>query len=199
MLTQSTIFFLIYLCILESIWWDLFTDIFFHFRNCSFERSKNNFDRISTILISAKSGIKHILSKLEKVASQLIDNKIDFDESNPASSLWTIGNVLVELVARIREREMNNLHDFDSEKINEDGYQERLSNEDFVDNLFHARPFNQRIPLPSAKDDIFEIDDEVYGDLDEEELSRDIAKKASIQVFKTANRAANKVSKPDRS
>ncbi len=179
---------------------NLFFHVHFHYtRHCNFERSKNNYDRISTILISAKSGIKHIHDRVEKIASELIDEKIDFEESNPASSLWTIGNVLTELLARIREREMNALHDFGPPTNNNNHeYEEKLSSEDFIiENISHARPFNQRVLLPSAKDDIYEMDinkREVFGDLDEEELSRDIVKKASTQILRAANRANKKAS-----
>ncbi len=131
-----------------------------------------------------------------------MDDKIEFDDSNPASSLWTIGNVLIELMARIREREMNDLHDFESDRNHNNNYEDKLYSIDYTEDLSHARPFNQRVLLPSAKDDIYEIDInscEVYADLDDEEVSRDLVKKASSQILRAANRAASKVSKPVRS
>ena len=84
---------------------------------------------------------------------------------------------------------------------NEYDLEEKMSSLDFVQNISHARPFNQRISLPSAKDDIYEDRNEceVFGDLDEEELSRDIVKKASTQILRAATRANSKVSKSKKS
>ncbi len=157
---------------------------------CSFDRSKSKFDRISNTLISAKSGIKHLHDKVEKIASELTTEKVQFDETNPAASLWSIGNVLVELIARIREHEMNELHDLDYEKLDGEGFNPP-TNFDVIENIQHVRPFNQRILLPSAKEDIYDDDrhsSEIYGDLDEEELSRDRVKKASTQILRAATR-----------
>lgn len=153
------------------------------------ERSKNKYDRISTTLISAKSGIKHLHDKLEKIGSEYTTEEIEFDESNPAASLWSIGNVLVELVARTREREMNELHDLDFQN---DDYVDNESSLDIVESLQHVRPFNQRVLLPSAKEEIYDNDrnsPEIFNDLDEEELSRDKVKKASNQILRDATRS----------
>lgn len=142
-------------------------------------------------MISAKSGIKHLHDKIEKIGSELIADKIEFDDSNPAASLWSIGNVLVELIARLREHEMNELHDLDYPNHDYEGFGSPSRGFDLVDNIQNVRPFNQRILLPSAKDDIYENErnnSEIYGDLDEEELSRDKVKKASTQILRAANR-----------
>jgi hypothetical protein len=160
---------------------------------CKFERAKSKFDRLSTTLINAKSGIKHLHDKLEKIGSELTTEDIEFDECNPAASLWSIGNVLMELVARIREQEMNRLHDFDDQ----DQYNyEHSSPADFdfdlVDNINHVRPFNQRVLLPSAKEDVYDVDrnnPDIYSELDEDELSRERVKKASSQILRAAARA----------
>ena len=140
-------------------------------------------------MISAKSGIKHLHDRLEKISCDLTTEQINFDDLNPASSLWSIGNVLVELIARTREQEMNELHDEDFDDYDDEMF--ASSDMDLVENLNHVRPFNQRIMLPSAKDDIYDVDrdsPEVYNDLDEEELSRDKVKKASSQIFRAATR-----------
>ena len=115
----------------------------------------------------------------------------EFDDSNPAASLWSIGNVLVELIARIREQEMNDLHDLKYQNDDNDGFVSS-SNIDLAENIQHVRPFNQRILLPSAKEDIYDDDrnsPEIYSDLDEEELSRDRVKKASNQILRAATRS----------
>ena len=134
--------------------------------------------------------VDNLHNKLEKIASELTTERVQFDESNPASSLWSVGNVLVELIARIREHEMNELHDLDYEKFDNEGFNSP-TNFDVVENIQHVRPFNQRILLPSAKEDLYDDDrnsSEMYGDLDEEELSRDRVKKASTQILRAATR-----------
>ena len=149
-------------------------------------------------MISAKSGIKHLHDRIEKIGSEFTKEKIDFDESNPAASLWSIGNVLVEFIARIREREMNELHDLEYQNYDDDGFASSRSYFDLVGNIEHVRPFNQRVLLPSAKEEIDDSDrniPEIYNDLDEEELSRDRVKKASSQILRAATRTKTNKSK----
>jgi hypothetical protein len=164
---------------------------------CKSDRAKSKFDRISTTLISAKSGIEHLNDRLEKIGSELTTESIEFDELNPAASLWSIGNVLVELIARIREREMHELHDLDYDTHD---YEQigSPSDIDIIETIQHVRPFNQRVLLPSAKEDIYDYDgnnSEIYGDHDEDELSRDKVKKASTQILRAATRTRTRTTK----
>jgi len=175
--------------------------LFHHFQllytsHCNFERSKNKYDRISTILINAKSGIKHIHDRLEKISTEFTTERIEFDEKNPTASLWSIGNVLVELIARTREHEMNELHNLEFDE--NDDIMLRTSSLDFTRSMQQIKPFNQRVLLPSAKDDVYAHDPsspEVYNDLDEEELSRDKVKKASNQILRAATRTKSSKTK----
>ena len=66
------------------------------------------------------------------------------------------------------------------------------------DDLFATRPFNQRISLPSTRGDEFEQSpayDEGFGDIDEDELSRDRVKKMSSQLISALERKKAKEKK----
>lgn len=158
---------------------------------CQLDRAKSKFEGISSLLMSAKSGIKHLQ---EKVNSLGIDagNKEDTQKENESTILWSIGNSLVEIAARIQEDEMNHLHDIDGEEVGDDGDGLETSME-FEAKLNVARPFNQRIKLPSAKDNLFDNDSnsEVY-EIEDDELSRDRLKKNSNQLIRAELRQRQK-------
>ena len=65
--------------------------------------------------------------------------------------------------------------------------------------LNENRPFNQRINLPNAGEDLFEHElEENLGDVDEEELTRDRVKKASSQILVAQDRRNKKLQKKKR-
>jgi hypothetical protein len=65
--------------------------------------------------------------------------------------------------------------------------------------LRENRPFNQRINLPNAGEDLFEHElEENLADLDEEELTRDRVKKASSQILVAQDRRNKKLQKKKR-
>ena len=142
--------------------------------NGALARTKSRYDRSSSVLMSAKSGVKHL------------QQKIEFLDSNLASILWSTGNVMVEIMARIRDDEMVALHDIDGSNLPLLGTNEMNTSLEYETKLQGLRPFNQRISLPSARDNLFENDSssEVFNDVDEEELSRDRVKKASTQIIR---------------
>lgn len=158
-----------------------------------------------------KAGVKHLQDKLEPVRRDLNADKVALSDSSLPDVLWGVGDILVEILARIREREItgeihgnavfNSVRNYrsssdegdkddtevdeedkgggeDEEEANDEGSQEDQS-------LHVDRPYNQRIVLPSAKDDLYGTSDSFddgYGDLDEEELSRERVKKASTSI-----------------
>ena len=68
--------------------------------------------------MSAKSGIRHLQQKMVTIGHDINDNsEKKGTESDPTSILWSIGDVIVELMARIQEEEMNNIHDIDAEDL----------------------------------------------------------------------------------
>jgi hypothetical protein len=151
------------------------------------ERCKSRLDRLSSIVITAKSGVKNLQEKLENIGKELNVEKIVFDESDPVSSVWSAGTILVELVARTRERDMSELLEEKNSENDEIRSLEENNNSETI-----CRPFNQRVSLPSAKDgtlfDEFDDDDDNFGDIDDEELSRDRVKKASSQIIRAQKR-----------
>ena len=159
----------------------------FSFSLYGLERCKSRLDRLSSIVITAKSGVKHLQEKLEHIGKDLNLEKILFDEADPVTSLWSAGTILVELVARERERDMGEL--IEGEKSEMDVIDSSEEN-DYSEII--SRPFNQRVTLPSATDialfDSFNEDDDNFGDIDDEELSRDRVKKASSQIIRAQKR-----------
>ena len=221
-------------------------------------RYRDKHDRYVSSLFSVKAGIKHLQDKLEPARRELnagsrlalpdvMSSSITTSSSSSSSSsapsssspnsalpdvIWSIGDILVEIMARIREREITGGLDIHvgsgSTAIGshhprsslgnsgggvecgdgEGGHQSTTSfasigsatcrstadedetgaPEDDAD-----RPYNQRIVLPSAKDDLYETNntaglDDGYGDLEEEELSRERVKKASTSIVLAVER-----------
>ena len=158
---------------------------------CFLDRCKSKFDRTSHLLISVKSGVRHLQNKVEVVSKELGIETAEYEESNPSASLWATGNVLIEVMARVREREMDELHhNFKSD----DGSDHESTSKNLASTFGEqsTRPFNQRVELPSAKDhdyyDHSSDDDHGIGDVDEEDLSRDRVKRASSQIMKAQER-----------
>ena len=145
--------------------------------------------------MSAKSGIRCLQQKMVTIGQGSKDNikKCGINESDLASILWSTGDSIVELMARIQEEEMNNLHDIDVDDIpNEFSLETSL---EYEVKLQGSRPFNQRIKLPSPRDHLFENDlvSEVHNDADDDEISRDKFKKKALQVLRAQNKYSNKV------
>ena len=145
--------------------------------------------------------MKHIQDKVELVRVELNSDPVPLTDATLSDALWSAGDILVELLARIRERELSDLHHQHNDKntrsedqimTTDDGGTDYLNPIDEADFINENRPYNQRVVLPSAKDaDAFETNsynDDVFDDLDGEELSRDIVKKASTQIIKAQER-----------
>ena len=193
-------------------------------------RYRDKHDRYVSSLFGVKAGIKHLQDKLEPARRELnagsrpaLPDAISssyYSSSSSSSSnsalpdvIWSIGDILVEIMARIREREITGGIDTCSSAIgsgsrpglvgggDEDGghHQSTTSFASIGTTSAGAeeetreedRPFNQRIVLPSAKDDLYETNtslDDGYGDLEEEELSRERVKKASTSIVLAVER-----------
>uniref|UniRef100_A0A7S4K5X8 ODAD1 central coiled coil region domain-containing protein n=1 Tax=Odontella aurita TaxID=265563 RepID=A0A7S4K5X8_9STRA len=151
------------------------------------ERSKSKCERVAAALINLKAGVKHLQDKVDNVSAELrTDTKVYLTDKTLADILWSAGDILVELVARIREQEITEGVDLSSKL---------LANDDvdgiYEENMQEQRPYNQRVILPSMDDDAFDNDsnyDDGYGDVDEEEISRDKVKKASSQIIQAQER-----------
>jgi len=169
-------------------------------------RSRGKHDRYQSNLLNLKAGVKHLQDKLEPVRRDLNAEKVALSESSLPDVLWGVGDILVEILARIREREITgelsgtstaaragvrkdrgNIDKDDEDKgdINNDEVEDE--DDDILDEqtLQVNRPYNQRIVLPSAMDDLYgnnDSFDDCYGDPDEEDLSRERVKKASTSI-----------------
>lgn len=219
----------------------------------SLTRYRDKHDRYVSSLFSVKAGIKHLQDKLEPARRELnagsrlalpdvmSSSTTTSSSSTPSSSspnsalpdvIWSIGDVLVEIMARIREREITGGLDMGSRSTTigshhprsslgssgggdecgdgEGGHQSTTSfasigsarsacrstadeDETGTPEDDDGRPYNQRIVLPSAKDDLYETNnttglDDGYGDLEEEELSRERVKKASTSIVLAVER-----------
>ena len=126
--------------------------------NGALARTKSRYDRSSSVLMSAKSGVKHLQQKIIAIGQDTDVQKGEFLDSNLASILWSTGNVMVEIMARIRDDEMVALHDIDGSNLPLLGTNEMNTSLEYETKLQGLRPFNQRISLPSARDNLFEND-----------------------------------------
>jgi hypothetical protein len=129
--------------------------------------------------------VKHLQERVEKSTKHL---SIDLDASEGTdlgTILWSTGNVLVELNARIREEEMNRLHDMDIEEVEMNSFEDAIS---------FPIPFNQRILLPSARggnsDDENSI--ETFIDAEDDEWNREKVKKSSSYILRIEKKKQSK-------
>lgn len=167
------------------------------------DRLKERHDRYVSNLFSTKAGVNHLLSKLEPICNDLNVDKEDLSKSSLTDVLWEVGDTLVEVLARIREREITmeisgtlaatTIGSMGTKPGTSEGDENKIEDEEGL--LEENRPFNQRILLPSAKDDLYENNesfDDAYGNLDEEELSRERVKKASTSLVHQMEREMKK-------
>lgn len=166
-------------------------------------RNSSKHDRYMSNLFNMKAGVKHLQDKLEPVRRDLNAGKVGLSDSSLPDALWGVGDILVEILARIREREItgevdgtlhvaaataggaNDADVLSTDYINGNDERDEAEDGNKEETLLHEnRPYNQRIVLPSAKDDLYETSesfDDGYGDLDEEP-SRERVKKTSMSI-----------------
>ena len=135
--------------------------------------------------MSAKAGVKHLQQRIIDIGKDIDIRNEEHVDSNLSSILWQAGNVMVEIMARISDHEMVALHDIDASET-PISYPNAYTSAEYENKLQVLRPFNQRILLPSARDNLFDnhSSSETFNDVDEEELSRDRVKKASTQLIR---------------
>lgn len=128
----------------------------------------------------SKSGVKHLQNRVERIADLHSIELEDFDETDPGTNLWSTGNILLELRARIKEEEMNRLHDLDS--VDVDGRSD--------DSIRMTIPFNQRISLPSARNPYSDDENSLENKMDaeDEEWNREKVKKSSSYILRIEKR-----------
>lgn len=155
------------------------------------DQYKSKYERYSKMLLSVSTGVRHLQNKTECISNEIgNDAKVYFSEKTLVDVLRASGDVLKEVLSRIKRFEYTNktykdINSFENyslidvlETLNEDEVQVN-------------RPFNQRVVLPSTKGDA--LDDtsdfrDSFDELDEEELSRDRVKKNSTQILQAQER-----------
>ena len=152
---------------------------------CGLDRAKKKYEHMSSILMGAKSGVKHLQQSLSSIGQDIDIEKENFDDTDPSTILWSSGNILVEVMAKIRECEMDDLYDINTSGAIAQNESMNSSSEYEVE-LQESRPFNQRIQLPSAKENLVdnESSSEVFNDVNEDELCRERVKKASSSLIR---------------
>jgi len=133
-------------------------------------------------MIRAKAGVGHLQDQLDVIRSQFHFDKHLVSDTNLADVLWSIGNVLVEIRARIRDLELTRL------RLQENDLFTKSSNIDLPE---IDRANNQRVILPSFGDSLYLNDngaDRALMDIDDDEISRGQVKRASSQMIQTQER-----------
>lgn len=165
-------------------------------------RCKSKFERFSSILISVTAGVRHLQNKIDIVREEVGGGKVSFSEKAVVNVLKASGDVLIEVLSRIRLK--RNRAETTTERDSYDHH--RITNDldvfDALDTLSEdevqeSRPFNQRVLLPSVRGDYFDNKsnmDDGFDELDEEEISRDRVKKNSSQIVHAQERKKTRAS-----
>ena len=163
------------------------------------ERAKTKFERFSTALVSVKAGIKHLQDKIENAREDVGGAKSELQDDTIVHVLRESEDTLLTLFNRVKANQAEeqaisgappSLH----KQATIHGVQaiDHLDENELQEN----RPYNRRINLPNAGDELLEdAHEDNLGDLDEEELTRDKVKKASSQILVAQDRKNKKIRK----
>jgi len=151
------------------------------------ERSRLKYERLAKSLISAKAGVEHLQDKLASVRDELnLDAPIDLTDDMVVEVLRQSETALEKMLQRVKAAEEEEvLMSKVSSSRNTDGAADDFAQVTDLE-VMHARPFNQRIELPTLEED-FEDDgamhDEGIPEMEDDELTRDKIKKASMHIM----------------
>lgn len=177
------------------------------------ERARLKYERLSKVIIAMKAGVGHLQDKLEPVRDELAGKRVDLnDDTLPEvlrESEHLISNVLRRLKAgesELRRARMMGAGAVSSSQgqslnspIGAASFGASLNNSiDDAVNLSASRPFNQRIDLSvddDAEDEYYADDAAVLADMDDDELTRDKVKRASVQILQNVERKRRKPKK----
>ena len=177
------------------------------------DRWKGKYERFATALISVKAGIKHLQDKIENAREDVGGLKTELADDSIVTVLRESEDTLLTLFNRVKANQAEEEAITGQPEVVGDGAGARASlhkqktihgsqavDELREDDLRENRPYNQRINLPLPGEDEFEHEHEDnFGDLDEEELTRDKVKKASNQILVAQDRKNKKNKKKRRS
>lgn len=179
-----------------------------YLRSSLFEKTKSQFDRLAFVIVSIKAGVEHLRDKLVVLPGDEFDveNEVVEEDTLPGV-IRSSGDVLVDVHTKTKDNELQMHLTIQDSKFTElKRSASRGGNLQSRRPMSHGytegRPFNQRIPLPSAKELlVFDRDrdtDADFGDVDvDEEISRDGVKKASSNIIATEERRQLRSRKTD--
>jgi len=150
-------------------------------------KAKKRLETILEITMAAKSGIKNLCQnlKIHNIDCYPVTNEDSEEDSEHYSSLlWVIGDILVKMTTKIREAELDNLHDITLENNSDHGTEQDKEE-------LHNRPDNQRIILPSWNNFRADDDSQSEGSVNNEDdtnLSRYKLKNISTRIARTQKR-----------
>ena len=174
------------------------SNLFIIYRSSMFERTKSQFDRLAFVVISIKAGVEHLRDKFTTLPEEFeVEDSVIVEDALP-DVIRSSGDVLVDVHTKTKDNELQMHLEIQDSKFVElkrsalrgGSLQSRRPKSH---GITEGRPFNQRIPLPSAKEiSAFDHDSDAeagFGDIDaEEEISRDGVKKASSNIIATEER-----------
>mmetsp|Transcript_46182 Transcript_46182/g.97020 ORF Transcript_46182/g.97020 Transcript_46182/m.97020 type:complete len:556 (-) Transcript_46182:33-1700(-) len=175
-----------------------------YLRSSIFERTRSQCDRLALVVVSVKAGIEHLRDKLTCLPDEFEVDHGDIIEDNLPDIIRSSGDILVDAHTKTNENELQmhlNIQDSKLKELKRSA--SRLQDRRPMSHgATEERPFNQRIPLPSAKEiSVFDHDSDAEtgrGDIDaEEEISRDGVKKASSNIIAIEERRKLRSRKPD--
>jgi hypothetical protein len=159
------------------------------------KKAKNRLESMLEVTMAAKSGIKNLCQNLKM-------NNIDChptlkedsgdDSEHYSSLLWAIGDALVQMMSKIKENELNHLHDMTvNENTDHDpdySSNPHTLNQRDAEELYN-RPYNQRIILPSwntsLTDDDSQSESSSVNNTEDFNLSRYKLKNISTRMART--------------
>jgi len=178
-----------------------------YLRSSLFERTRSQFDRLALVVVSIKAGVEHLRDKFTSLPDEFeVEHGVVIEGTLP-DVIRSSGDILVDVHTKTKDSELEMHLMIQDSKFTElkraasrgDNLQSRRP---MSHGAPEGRPFNQRIPLPSAKEiSAFDHDSDAetgLGDIDaEEEISRDGVKKASSNIIATEERRKLRSRKPD--
>ena len=163
-------------------------------------KAKKRLESILEITMAAKSGIKNLCQnlKIHNIDCCPVSKEDSEEDSEHYSSLlWVIGDILVKMTTKIREKELDYLHDTTLEENSDHVAEQSSSFKAFTQQdkeELHNRPYNQRITLPSWNDSRADDDSQSESsanNADDTNLSRFKMKNISTRMARTQKRLRN--------
>lgn len=174
-------------------------------RSSLFERTKGQFDRLALVMVSIKAGVEHLR---DQFSSLPIEFRVPggVTEDTLPDVVRCSGDRLVDVHTKTKDSELQMRLTLQDTKCTE--LERSASALQSRRPMSHGapsggRPFNQRIPLPSAKEvsafDHDSDDDAGIGGDDAgcEEISRDGVKRASSNIVAMEERRKLRSRKPE--